>query len=75
MKNMLSDIFMWLPWVAVNHFEGENNGLLASIDKIQRVLLSFCPTAFTEIAGILSAAVGTAPALRNALLYRVGIAL
>ena len=29
MKNMLSDIFMWLPWAVVNHFEGENDGLLA----------------------------------------------
>lgn len=29
MKNMLSDIFMWLPWLVVRHYEGENDGLLA----------------------------------------------
>ncbi len=30
MKKMTSDIFMAVPWAVVNHFEGENDGLLAS---------------------------------------------
>ena len=29
MKNALSDIFMWIPYLVVKHFEGENDGLLA----------------------------------------------
>lgn len=29
MKKMTSDIFMAVPWAVVNHFEGENDGLLA----------------------------------------------
>lgn len=41
----------------------------------RRALLSFSSAAFTEIAGILSATVGTGPALWNALLNRYGIAL
>lgn len=29
MKKMSSDMFMAFPWIVVNHFEGENDGLLA----------------------------------------------
>lgn len=29
MKKMTSDMFMAVPWAVVNHFEGENDGLLA----------------------------------------------
>ena len=30
MKYALSDVFMWLPYVVVRHFEGENDGLLST---------------------------------------------
>ncbi|MCR5816751.1 MAG: hypothetical protein K6F91_07700 [Ruminococcus sp.] len=29
MKSAVSDLFMWIPYLVVKHFEGENDGLLA----------------------------------------------